>query len=195
MGTSVLTVFKDVPSELIDMNSFWQHSIACGIIARIISGYNHNTLTERFFVAGLLHDIGRLVIFQSQPDKAKDSLLYAKNNNCLLQETEKALIGFDHAQVGGVLFKEWKLPMVLEKAVRFHHSHQQSQLQLDTAIVHLSDFITNALNIGSSGEHLVPRLNMKAWEEVNVSTNTLSAAVKQAEHHVKETSEIFFQNG
>ena len=191
LGTSALTVFKDVPSDLIDMRSFWKHSIACGIIARIIASYKDDTMTERFFLAGLLHDIGRLIILKYLPIQAKEALLSAKRTNSLLYRTEEDVTGFDHTLMGRILVKEWKLPAILEDAIGYHHACSGCQIPLEPAVVHLSDIITNALGIGTSGEQFVPPLNTKAWEEIGVSTGVLAATVRDAEPHITQTVHIF----
>ena len=161
-------------------------------LARLISSYKQNALTERYFVAGLLHDIGRLVIFQSLSTLANEALVSAGQTNRLLLETEMERLGFDHAEIGGLMLKKWKFPVVLEKAVRFHHSSEESQIQMDTSVVHLADIIANALQIGSSGERLLPAFNPDAWREIGISTSILSAVIQQAEHHIEETVQIFF---
>jgi len=192
LSASALTAFKDVSPDLIDMKSFWKHSIACGTLARLISSYKQNALTERYFVAGLLHDIGRLVIFQSLSSLASEALVSAGQTNRLLRDTEIERLGFDHAKIGGMMLKKWKFPAILEKAVRYHHNHKDPHIQLDTSVVNLADIIANALKIGSSGERFVPTLNPDAWNEIGISTSILSAVIQQAEHHIEETVQIFF---
>ena len=194
LGTCALAVFKDVPSDLVNMKSFWKHSIACGIIARILSSYKNNTLTERFFVGGLLHDIGRLILFMSIPEISKEAVLRAKETGCMLNEAENDLIGFDHSKMGGILLKEWKLPISLENIARFHHIKTESQVQLDTAVAHIADVMANALEIGNSGELNIPPLFPKAWTEIGLSPGIIAATVDQAKHHIDETMQILFRN-
>lgn len=192
LGTTALTVFKDVPSNLIDMRSFWEHSVACGIIAGTISSYMPNTTTERFFVAGLLHDIGRLIMFKYAPLDAKEALLRARRTNSLLHKTEEEVMGTDHTLIGSILLKEWKLPVTLENSVRRHHAFTKRQIPLEPAVVHLSDLIANALELGTSGERFVPPLDAKAWEEIGLSPGILNATVTQVDSRVAETVHIFF---
>ena len=192
LGTCALAVFKDVPSDLIDMKSFWKHSVACGIIARILASYKNSALTEQFFVGGLLHDIGRLILFMSIPEISKEALLKAIETGCMLHRAENDLIGFDHSKMGGILLKEWKLPVSLENIVRFHHIKTESQIQLDTAVAHIADIMANALEIGNSGEHNVPPLVPKAWAEIGLSAGIITATVDQAKHHIDETMQILF---
>ncbi len=194
LGTCALSMFKDIPPDLMDMRSFWEHSITCGIVARIIASHKDNSTTERFFLAGLLHDIGRLTMYKYVPAQAKEALLRAKQTNSLLHKVEEEVFGFDHCLIGGMLFKEWRFPVTLEDSVRYHHGDSESEMSLEPAIVHLSDLIANALGIGTSGERLVPPLDTKAWEEIGLSTGVLSATINQADRHISETVHIFFPN-
>ena len=136
LGMNIINVFKDIPSDLIDMKSFWQHSIGCGIAARIIAGYKNIQNIERLFVAGLLHDIGRLILYSSIPIHARNALLKAKYADSLLHKEEHEIMGFDHTKIGGLLLKKWKLPISLENNVTYHHIPQESKDPLEPAIVH-----------------------------------------------------------
>ena len=72
LATAVIDLFRGIPSELVDMRSFWQHSISCGIASRILSSYHREANIEHFFVAGLLHDLGRLILYIKIPDQTKE---------------------------------------------------------------------------------------------------------------------------
>ena len=188
IGVSIMNVFKNIPSTLIDMKSFWKHSITCGIIARVIAVHKKIQNTERLFVAGLLHDIGRLVLYRHAPNEAKNALLIAKNSNDLLYRLEDGIIGCNHGRIGGLLSKKWKLPVSLENIISHHHSPHESNDPLEPAIVHLADIMTNALHMGSSGERLVPALDSQAWEYIGVSTNILNLTITQAERQIEEVT-------
>ena len=121
LGTSVMALFRDIPSDLMNMNLFWEHSVACGTCARWIAGFRKFPNTESFFVAGLLHDLGKLIIFKNLPLPAKAVLRQVHNSDSFYYQTERDLIGFDHTQVGIALAEQWKLPTGLEQAIGGHH--------------------------------------------------------------------------
>ena len=104
------------------------------------------------------------------------------------------VIGFDHTLIGGMLLKQWNLPVILENSVRYHHVPTECQSPLEPAVVHVADVITNALGIDTSGERLAPPLDSEAWEEIGLPTGILGATVKQAERHIAETVHIFFRD-
>ena len=185
-GIYIINAFKNISWDLIDMKSFWQHSIVCGTIARILASHKNIQNTERLFVAGLLHDIGRLVFYNSTSINARKVILKARKSRSLLYEIEHEIMDFDHTELGKLILKKWNLPMSLENIVKYHHSPMLSNDPLEPAIVHLSDIMANALGMGSSGERFVPPLDQDAWTCIDLSPNILSLTIKQMEHQVRE---------
>ncbi|MCX5906064.1 MAG: HDOD domain-containing protein [Deltaproteobacteria bacterium] len=192
LGTSVIHIFRSIPSDLVDMRSFWEHSIACGIGARMFASYKNNSNAERFFVAGLLHDIGRIVLYKRFPRLGKDLLLQSRENGDLLRTLERSSLGFDHSLIGGTLLKKWKLPLVLEHSVEYHHNPLRSQYPMEAAIICLGDIVANALAIGSSGEAFVPPLLPSVWEETGLPTEILTKIVQLIDHQVADIMHTFF---
>jgi HD-like signal output (HDOD) protein len=192
LGMNIMSVFKKIPSDLIDMRSFWEHSLACGICARIIGSYKKIPNTERVFIAGLLHDIGRLILYSYVPIQARNALIKARQDDDLLYNSEHETLGFDHSMIGGLLLKKWKLPVSLENSVKYHHSPQESKDPLEPAIIHLADIMTNAIGRGSSGERFVPKLNPDAWKSLELSPNILSSTIKQMERQIEEIIQLLF---
>jgi HD-like signal output (HDOD) protein len=192
LGMNIMNVFKKIPSDLIHMRSFWEHSLACGICARIIGSYKKIPNTERVFVAGLLHDIGRLILYSYVPIQARNALIKARQDDDLLYNSEHESLGFDHSTIGGLLLKKWKLPVSLENSVKYHHSPEESKDPLEPAIIHLADIMTNAIGRGSSGEQFVPALNPNAWKSLELSPNILSSTIKQMERQIEEIIQLLF---
>jgi len=192
LGMNIISIFRRIPSDLIHMRSFWEHSLACGICARIIGSYKKIPNTERVFVAGLLHDIGRLILYSYVPIQARNALIKARQNNDLLHNSEHETLGFDHSMIGGLLLKKWKLPVSLENSVRYHHAPQESKDPLEPSIIHIADIMTNAIGRGSSGERFVPALDPDTWKRLELSPNILSSTIKQMERQIQEIIELLF---
>lgn len=187
LGTMVVTTFKNIPADFINMAAFWKHNIACGIIARILSSYKRNTNTENYFLAGLLHDIGRLVIFQSFPYHAVEILHRASKKPQVLRHLEKEILGFDHAELGGMLIKKWGLSSLFESACRYHHTPGEAQDPSMASVIHLADLITAAMYFGNSGESYVPPLETRAWEEIGLPVSIIGPTVTQTAFLLKDT--------
>jgi len=193
-AVNVIGMFKHIPSSLVDMKSFWKHSLACAITARIIAGYKNIRNTERLFVAGLLHDIGRLILFNHSQLYAVFTLIKAKQHNSMLYVTENETLGHSHARIGGYLLQKWNLPASLETVIIHHHSPMQAANVLEASIVHVADIIANAMEIGTSGERYIPPLDPEAWEEIGLSHNHLSLIINQVDQQIDETYNLFFSH-
>ena len=190
LGISILSIFKNIPKEMIDMYSFLKHSLACGILSRILAAQKNFGQTEQLFVSGLLHDLGRLILYLYFADESRNMLSRARHNNKLLYQEERDYLGCDHAQVGKQLMDQWKLPLILENNVLYHHNPSEAQQPIPAAIVHLSDIIVNSIGIGSSGEQFVPPLDTAAWENLDLPLSSFETVIGQATHQFNSLESI-----
>ncbi len=190
LGISVLSVFKNIPKETIDMHSFIRHSLICGLLSRVFAAHKNVPQTEQLFVSGLLHDLGRLILYNYFPDESRYVLVRSRNRNTLLYEEEKDYLGCDHAQLGVQLMKQWKLPPILENNILHHHKPSKAQQLVPATIVHLADIIANSLGIGSSGEKLIPPLDYNAWENLELSPSSFETIIGQATHQFHALDQI-----
>jgi HD-like signal output (HDOD) protein len=185
LGISILSTFKNIPKDIIDMYAFLKHSLACGILARVIAAHLNLPQTEQLFVSGLLHDLGRLILYIYFPKETHNIITRSRNRSSLLYKEEKNYLGCNHAQVGRQLMKWWKLPVMLENNVLYHHKPSGAQQPVPATIVHLADVIVNSLGIGSSGERFVPPLDYAALENLELPTSSFAKLIGQTTHQVK----------
>jgi HD-like signal output (HDOD) protein len=184
---SVMGLFKGLPEDLVSMERFWRHSIGSALTARVLATSRREANLERFFVSGILHDIGRLVMFIRIPDICREMLTTASDKQLCLYDVERQRLGFDHSDVGGALLRRWKLPIRVTEPVEFHHRcNQAGQFPRESAILHCADLITHALEFGNSGDNLVPALTPGAWERLAISPFQLPALVSQIESQFDE---------
>ena len=182
IGISTISVFKGIPEEIADMQLFLKHSLACGLLARIIAAHNNIPQTEQLFVAGLLHDIGRVVIYKDFSDQAAMLFSQCAGGDKLLHQEEKNWLGCKHTDVGKILLNKWNLPETLVHSVFYHHNPSKAREPVWPSIIHLADIIANALGLGSSGERFVPQLDEKALNNISFSPGILEMIVNQATH-------------
>jgi len=182
LATSVVKMFSGVPNDLVSMDSFWKHSLYGGVVARLLAARSKQPNVEHFFVAGLLHDLGSLVIYRKLPELAREALLRARYNGVELQQAERELLGFDHAMVGAELMRTWKLPTSLVEAVEFHHNPSQSpNYPLITAVVHVADVIASAIRSGTGASEAAPPLDPAAWDKIGLPTLAIEALLIEAD--------------
>ena len=193
LATSIMTNFKDVPADLVDMESFWRHSLACGIAARAIANHRQEFNAEKFFVAGMLHDLGRLVLYQELGDESRAAIEKARSTGEPLVNVEREMLGFDHAQVGGALMAQWSFPGAFHEAVSLHHRPSQAKrFPVETAVVHVSDIIANGLELGSSALPDVPSMVQSCWEHVGVEDAAIPTLLEEVERQFADVANIHF---
>jgi HD-like signal output (HDOD) protein len=182
LGISLVSLFNNIPKELLSMHSFLRHSLACGIISRILAAHKNLPQTEQLFVSGLLHDLGRLILYSYFPEESRNLLSRARSSDTLLYLQENDYLGCNHTHLIKHLLQQWKLPMMLENNVFFHHSPREAHQPVPATLVHLADIITNGLGIGTSGERFVPPLDHAAWENLGLPPTCFDLVTKQATH-------------
>jgi putative nucleotidyltransferase with HDIG domain len=144
-AASATEVFTRVPGELVDMAAFWQHSVYTGLVARALARRCRVLHPERLFTAGLLHDIGRLLMLTELPDDVGRMELARLNTGRDSCEIEREMIGFDHAEVGQVLLRHWNMPPNLCTSVLYHHTPQHAHdARLEAALLHIADLASHA---------------------------------------------------
>lgn len=182
LATSVVKMFSGVPNDLVSMDSFWKHSLYGGVVARLLAARSKQPNVEHFFVAGLLHDLGSLVIYRKMPELARETLLRARYNGIVLQQAEQELLGFDHAMVGAELMRMWKLPVSLVEAVEFHHNPSQSpNYPLIASVVHVADVIASAVRSGGGASEAAPPLDPAAWDKIGLPILAIEALLLEAD--------------
>ncbi|MGB4600723.1 MAG: HDOD domain-containing protein [Trichlorobacter sp.] len=191
LAASVMGVFTGIPEELLNMISFWRHSVACGILARTLATWRRETNVERFFVAGILHDVGQLMMATTIPPVVMEMIGQSRASNQPYHLTELDRLGFDHADAGGALLRSWKIPANIAEPVASHHRPSRAeQFPVEAATIHLSDIICQAMEYGQTGEWCVPALDPAAWDKLGMSPHQLGAILKQAEPQLEETFSI-----
>lgn len=191
LSISIMGTFKDIPEDLISMQSFWKHSIACGIFSRKLAILRREVNPERFFLAGMLHDLGLVVICTVMPDLSRILLQKRQDQQQLLSLIEQQTLGYDHATVGGALLDMWKIPPNLSEPVACHHNPGASmKYALEAAIIHIADLICHAFEMGAAPDWPVPILNKPAWQRLDISLEQLEPLITESFEQIEETLSI-----
>ena len=195
VASSVVQTFAGVPPEFVNMEKFWEHSLACGIGARLLAIATRVPKPDKLFVAGLLHDVGRLVLYSQGPRKAQEIFELCRAGRMLLRDAELKVLGFDHAQIGEALLGAWRYPRNLCHAVGYHHLPMAAgSFRTEAAFVHVADHLVNALQLGSSGERFVPPLHLKAWEQLNLAEDILESVVTSIDDQLEAVQDAFLRS-
>jgi HD-like signal output (HDOD) protein len=198
LGLSAVRAFSGIPNDLVSMGSFWHHSVLCAVAARSLAGQCVRGRPESSFVAGLLHDIGQLVLFAKAPTESRQALLMTIDapNEPDLHLCEREILGFDHARVGGLLARRWRLPPSLAEAIEFHHEPARAGSHpLDVAIVHLANSAAVLAEVESEEFEDAPPIEPVAFEVTGITRGQLLETAATARATVEEVKSLFQMPG
>jgi putative nucleotidyltransferase with HDIG domain len=196
LSMDVASSFAGLPNTLVSMENFWRHSLYCGLAARKLARLARGCDAEAVFTAGLLHDIGELVIFNRLPEQAKAALLLVLDSADVLamHQAEQQTLGFDHAQVGGELARQWKLPPMLEECIACHHDIQAARCYpREAAIVHIANIFALMAEVQTLEPADVSPIDAAAWKITGLSqAEAIDAVVQETQQEISEAEKLFF---
>lgn len=174
---SALSIMKDA-----GMDQLWRHSLGVAITANLLATRLEIKNPEELFVSGLLHDIGKVVLYVKWADVGnciKDA--HTAQDDRPLFEVEQELTGLTHADIGGYLADAWHLPVTLREPILHHHDPTLAkEAVLQTAIVHVADILVKGLACGNPGDDIIPPLSKTAWEMVGLDEHRLAECLDTA---------------
>lgn len=196
LSTAVASSFSGLSNKLVSMDNFWRHSLYCGLAARKLAKMAGRCDAEAVFTAGLLHDIGELVIFNRLPEQAKEAVLLVLDSadELALYQAEQQTMGFDHAQVGGELARQWKLPPMLEECIAYHHDIRAAQrYPRETALVHIANILALMAEVQTLEVTDVAPIDPDAWEITGLlEEEVIDAIVGETQAEITEAEILFF---
>ncbi len=124
LSTAVMgTIGKSADSKALNMEGFWRHSLCVGVTSKLIGKHRNvdKNFIEEFFIAGLLHDVGKIPLNNRLPDRYVDVLGFSDRDRQSLHLAEAEVLGLDHSEVGLMVVENWKVSEEIRDAVAFHH--------------------------------------------------------------------------
>lgn len=199
MTTAVIKKFHAIPADLVNMDTYWRHSISAAIAARNIALYKKLNNSDHFFVIGLLHDIGKLVMYLTLPDQSRVAL---REMNKLGKNTpspqhdiltvEQKIFGFNHAELGSVLTRKWNMPDSLTIPIAEHHGVcGDNTLTQESAVIHIADYIANQIQPVISpddDQHILSG----CLDILKIDEDYISVLSDETQHLLQETFTIVY---
>lgn len=127
--------------EGLRIQSCWEHSFGVALVSRSLAEQNHLVSPEQAYVAGILHDIGEVILSQQRRDDFKQVMQMAHQREIDLYEAEMAYFGASHAEVGALLAEQWRFPDTFVEVIMHHHDPQVESRSALTQIITLADMI------------------------------------------------------
>ncbi len=170
----------------------WEHSIGSGFACRLLATRYAPDLTEEAFLAGLLHDIGKLVLNQKAPREFDEIVQIVYNQNRSFHVTEQEILGFHHAHVGALLIQKWKLTPLLEEVILLHHDpgaiNQDAMLLV---LLDLGNRLCHKMGIGFVDDAELDLVGCPANRILGLSTEEFAEIAETLRNTLETEMEIF----
>ncbi|MGB4270207.1 MAG: HDOD domain-containing protein [Spirochaetota bacterium] len=180
---------------VIDPEEFWKHSIGVAVASKLIAQRLgiEKKLLEEFFIAGLIHDIGKVLMNNFFPDEMKQIIDISQSKGGLIVDIEKNVLGLTHEEIGIAIGKKWNFENNLLYAVGRHHI---PVLKGDSAIysmvVHVADTFAKVLKVGFSGNYVINTIDEAIWQALGISEDIVFEALSPLSDEIQK-AKIFLQ--
>ncbi|MFH1215041.1 MAG: HDOD domain-containing protein [Pseudomonadota bacterium] len=193
LSTAILGTLGKEKSQCFSMDTFWTHSIAVGVTAKALAVEKNVPPTgrEEYFVAGLLHDLGKIPLSNCFPEEYQQALELARLQRCSLVRAEKMIFGFDHRVTGKMIGEKWQLNQAMIYSLSHHHnpgSLPEDKREI-VATISLANLYSNIFEIGSAGDHYqeIPLVDQilsaggVAWPRLSALHDTVEQEIEKAQ--------------
>lgn len=170
----------DFPEDIVDLKTFWRSSLLSGALSRQIAQQLQIRPSERFFILGLLHEIGHLVLYANFPQLARESIQLAQDNEISIEQAEQQVLGCHYGKIGARLMQSWQLPSSFQNLTQYQPTPgQTSEDRLETSILHIAHAFAHQQFIEDS-EVLADLIDPVAWEATGLSEDQVQQSMQEA---------------
>jgi putative nucleotidyltransferase with HDIG domain len=189
IAAAVTGCFAEGKCAGFDDKAFWRHSIATAACAKVLAR-RMRVNQDYAFTAGLLHDIGRLVLVSSYPELYEQALAYRRTTDCYVRDAERAVLGIDHVMAGVALAEHWNFSDTMRLAIAQHHDPEAPGAGLLATIVHVANAIVHALDVAREEDDLVPAVSSVSWMALGLNEESYLHVFRETELQFDEITTI-----
>ena len=166
---------------------FWKYSIAVGVANRSIAMLTKASDSDQRFLAGVLHSIGKMFIYEHFPNEFSRIIQICNEEKKSMREAEKIVLGFSHQVLGSLIAEKWKLPESVSNAIKYYHQGVDDRGRIDESLasLHLSCIAAQCLKIGNSGEFIIEKPNSSVYKFLKLSVGDFQKALDIVESESK----------
>lgn len=185
LAASVASSFKREQCPGFAFDDFWRHSLGTALCAKALA--QHTDLNDEIaFTIGLIHDIGRLALVAASGELYAEVLKHRELHDCLLLESERAVLGTEHDAIGRQVAEHWRFAPQIVDAVAQHHRPPDSSRASLVGLVHVADNMAHALDFNHDANELVPPLSLSAWTALKLNESACRNALTGVETQLHE---------
>lgn len=195
------TLLKSFPARpghrRMDLRKFWEHSIGTGAMARIVGGLadpSARIVINDTFMAGLVHDIGRLILHQNFPVEFEKVMDLCKSERTTMLKAEIQVFGFSHQDIGAYVADQWGFNRNMVKALEMHNTPEELDSSDESytfaCLIHVADLFAHALRFGDSGDPFIPEFSSRAFEALAIDMRAVPLILEQGRNAFTEVKEL-----
>lgn len=195
MITTQSSMNKGLLGYKIGPGEFWRHSIGTAETARLLAQHTRYAKPEECFIAGLIHDIGKMVLNQNALPEVYRATNLSQKEQLAIHIAEQRILGFDHAGIGAALAERWNFPPVLVESIRRHHSFEPLVVEGEAStlplIVGVSNLLSQAIDSNAPASwHQLEEISELIAQQLELSLEDLRRLAPMIRKRVEETSEL-----
>lgn len=181
LGSSVLEMMEEA------LPGLWEHSLACARTGTLIAQHIELAQPEEISVIGLLHDLGKVLLFQCFEEEFQRVQSLVTDKAMLFYEAEQAVLGVNHGELGGWLLEKWTLPAKLVDPIIYHHTFRPGRDHAErTAVMHLADILCRAEGYGNGGDKKIPQVEPSALETLDLKIEDIRQIMDRMQGELSE---------
>ncbi len=189
MAWSTKALAKRMKGYALDTGDLWQHSLGVAFGSKIIATMKNPGLANDAFSAGLIHDVGKLVLDPYILERRDAFTAFLADGQESFLAAEKGILGFDHGEIASELCTNWNVPQTLTTAIRYHHNPAASDGSQLAYIVHMADVIAMMSGMGSGIDGLQYHLDQEVKAKLAMSSDDMSTVMMQIVEAIQTISQ------
>jgi signal transduction histidine kinase/HD-like signal output (HDOD) protein len=189
--------FADEDNEILSIGQLWEHSLGCAVWSRAVATHIGRISPEEAFIAGLLHDMGKVLLYRFFKKELLDAVQIAESEGIPLSQAEQRTLGTDHTVVGQAAANQWGFPPLLRYSIGFHRAPAEVPQNADdsvrkiVAIVHLADRLCESSEIGKGGDRGDGALDGSVWPFLKVTEDQCREMLGGVISELEKSREMF----
>jgi len=181
------------PKDIIDLKTFWRSSLLSGTLSRQLAQQLKIRPSERFFILGLLHEIGHLVLYANFSELARQSIQLAQQENVSIHDAEQQLMGCHYGKIGAMLMHHWNLPESFQSITQFQPTPALSTADVgETSLLHIAHAYAHKQFIDTDKE-LNELIDPAAWAAIELTEEMVEQTLETALLTSNEMEKVIFR--